>query len=295
VPDMNDSGDILSGGAGSCPPFCSGCFSRSVRVRSSDTDMYRQLTMSRLFSMLQEVSIAHTEALGFPRETTLDRGLLWVITRLRIRLARPVLYDETIRIETWPEPMIHMVYPRVCRIFDGQGRCIGKSSALWTIIDEASRRIALPSQTGVIIPGLHREGGLPLPQGLSVPEGWPEQNKTFLPGSSVSQGGQTADRAAHTARFAVRFSEIDLNGHVNNTRYFDWIDDLFAAPAHKGGLYREIQMNFLHEITPGAQVRLVWKTEESAGEPCKPGGRILHVCGFTAEKQAAFVAEARLC
>lgn len=261
-----------------------GCFSRSVRIRTSDTDMYRHLRMSRLSALLQEISIAHTEALGFPRETTLDRGLLWVITRLRIRLSRPILYDETIRLETWPEPMIHMVYPRGCRILDEKDECIGQSSALWTIIDGASRRIALPARTGILIPGIHLENELPLPEGLSVPD-----------------GGESACRTA-------AYSEIDLNGHVNNTRYFDWIDDLFDPQAHRKGLYREIQMNFLHEITPGAAVRLVWKTEKEAPAPenagaaentgaaalsaCAPGGRILRVCGFTEESQAAFAAEA---
>lgn len=258
-------------------------FSRKIQIRSSDTDMYRQLRMSRLFSILQELSIAHTEALGFPRETTLDRGFLWVITRVRLCLPRPIFYDESIRIETWPEPMIHMVYPRGYRILDAQDRPIGECSALWTIIDGAARQVALPSRTGVVIAGFHREDELPLPQGLLSP----------------------APDIARSARHPVSYSDIDLNRHVNNTRYFDWIDDLFAPEAHKCGLYSEIQMNFQHEIRPGTCVTLQ-KSISSAGdgtgseneskpvnEP-KPDRRILRVCGFTEEKRTAFTAEAVL-
>ncbi|RRF94415.1 MAG: hypothetical protein DUD27_09490 [Lachnospiraceae bacterium] len=241
--------------------------SRSAVICSSDADSYRQLRMSRLFSMIQEISIAHTESLGFPRETTLDRGLLWVITRMHLLLTRPILYDERIRLESWPEPMIHMVYPRGYRIFDASEKVIGECSALWTIIDARKRTIALPSQTNVIIPGFDRENELPLPQGLSAPD-----------------GGQTLERQ-------VQYSEIDLNGHVNNTRYFDWIDDLFEPAAHEGGLYSEIQMNFQHEITPGAVIRLTSQTvpaPESAS-----GQQILHVSG-TSDGMTAFVAEATL-
>lgn len=258
-----------------------GCIlSREITIRSSDTDMYRQLRMSRLFSMIQEISIAHTEALGFPRETTLDRGFLWVITRMHLRLSRPILYDEHIRIEAWPEPMIHMVYPRGYRIFDAQGSPVGECSALWTIIDAATRQIALPSRTGVMIVGFHRDNELPLPQGLSAP----------------------ARGSGQVTGHPVSYSEIDLNGHVNNTCYFDWIDDLFAPEDHKGGLYSEIQMNFQHEIKPGARVTLQWEIEKAAPaaeneeaaslSTHKPEGSILRVCGFTEEKQAAFTAEA---
>ncbi|MGI5989865.1 MAG: acyl-[acyl-carrier-protein] thioesterase [Lachnospiraceae bacterium] len=256
---MNSHTDIKAAG---------GIFSRELTIRASDTDMYRQLRMSRLFSMIQEISIAHTEALGCPRQTTLDRGLLWVITRLHLRLARPILYDEKLRLESWPEPMIHMVYPRGYRITDASGIIIGECSALWTIIDAASRAIALPSRTGVIIPGIHREGELPLPQGLAYPSG------------------------GNTSEHKVLYSEIDLNGHVNNTCYFDWIDDLFEPSAHRGGLYREIQMNFQREITPDATVTLHWKTE-SGENIAAAGARILRVCG-TFSGAAAFTAEAEL-
>ncbi|MBQ2455243.1 MAG: hypothetical protein II499_04040, partial [Firmicutes bacterium] len=50
------------------------------RLRSCDVDARRRFRLSRLFEMLQEAAIAHTELLGAGRSSTLDRGFLWVVT-----------------------------------------------------------------------------------------------------------------------------------------------------------------------------------------------------------------------
>jgi len=47
-------------------------YSKTLRIRSEQVDMTRFLRVSELFRLMEEASIAHTEALGFPRQTTLD-------------------------------------------------------------------------------------------------------------------------------------------------------------------------------------------------------------------------------
>ena len=84
-------------------------YTRDWKVLASDVDRYQHLRMSRIFQLLQELSIAHTEELGFPRETTLDRGMLWVISRMQVELMRPISYDEKICMTSSPEKMLHMI------------------------------------------------------------------------------------------------------------------------------------------------------------------------------------------
>lgn len=219
----------------------SSAYQAEFTVRAADVDRFQHLRMSSLFQILQEISIAHTEELGYPKETTLDRGYLWVISRVRVRLSRPIRYDERLTIESWPEPMLHMVYPRGYRFLDAAGTPVAEATALWILIDQKTRRIALPQATGVDIPGDQNEKRtIDLPEGLS--------------------GGFDAlvEKTHH-----VTFSEIDLNGHVNNTRYLDWIDDLFGMELHKEGLFREIQMNFEKEIPVDADVRIRFRKDDA--------------------------------
>ena len=58
------------------------------RVRDCDVSFNRKLRPSSLFSVMQEASIDHTEALGAGRAKTLDRGFLWVITRQKVEINR---------------------------------------------------------------------------------------------------------------------------------------------------------------------------------------------------------------
>ncbi|MBQ6235656.1 MAG: hypothetical protein IJK54_07025, partial [Clostridia bacterium] len=79
----------------------------TYRILSSDTDANRNLRLSRLFTLLQEASIAHTTELGMGREKTLDRGLLWIVTLQRANIARLPVYDETVVLKSWPGKTMH--------------------------------------------------------------------------------------------------------------------------------------------------------------------------------------------
>ena len=72
------------------------------RLLSSDVDPARRLRLSRLFTLLQEAAIAHTEALGAGRALTLDRGILWAVAMRRIRIERLPEYDEEVELSSWP-------------------------------------------------------------------------------------------------------------------------------------------------------------------------------------------------
>ena len=173
----------------------------SYRILSSDTDANRRLRLSRLFTMLQETSIAHTTALGMGREKTLDRGLLWIVTLQQATIARLPEYDEPIRLVSWPGKMMHLLFPRYYRIEDEAGNALVEASALWALMGEKTRRVVFPEQYGVKIRGVYTGKEIPLPVAPKMPQN-PERST-----------------------FTVPFSFVDLNGHMNNTRYFDLAED----------------------------------------------------------------------
>ena len=116
------------------------------QILSSDTDANRALRLSRLFTLLQEASIAHTTLLGMGRERTLDRGLLWIVTLQRAQILRLPVYDERIVLKSWPGKTMHLLFPRYYRIEDEQGHALVAASALWALMDERTRRVVFPEQ-----------------------------------------------------------------------------------------------------------------------------------------------------
>ena len=211
-------------------------YQRTLTVTSSDCDRFQRLRLSALFSILQEASIRDVELAGLTRDKTLDKGMLWVISRMKIEQERPIVYGETITVSTAPGDRMHMVFPRYYRITDAEGNVILKGSALWLLIYADSRETVSPEAEHLEIPGVEEEGRIELPMGL----------KPVL-----------SEEPAHIRK--AMFSDIDLNGHMNNTRYLDWMDDLFDMHFHEVTKIESVQINYIREVAWEDKVTLVYE------------------------------------
>lgn len=218
-------------------------FQRKIKILASDADAYQRLRLSTLMRFLQEISIAHTEALGCTKEKTLDRGFLWVITGIRFEMLRPVLYDEEIVLVTWSGETRHVLFPRYFRIFDQNGDMILNGSSIWLLIDGRKRSFLFPARYGIEIPGISFENEMTLPEELSR--------------IKESEGLNIREKNREAC-----YSDLDLNGHVNNTRYLDWIDDLHSPVWHKAHIPEVVQINFRKEIRPETSVRILYEDDE---------------------------------
>ena len=211
-------------------------YTEELRLRSKDVDMYRRLRTSELFRLLQEASIRHTEQLGMGREKTLDKGLLWVLLLQTAEIGRMPEYDERIVLKSWPGKTMHLLFPRYYRLETAAGEHLLSASALWGLVDADTRKMAFPERFGVEIEGVvtGEEIALPsAPRRLACTESRP---------------------------FTVPYSFVDLNGHMNNTRYFDLAEDCIPAAA-EGRALRRIQTEYVSEARFGERFTVSWGEE----------------------------------
>jgi len=213
-------------------------FAAQLRLRNKDVNLHRVLRTSTLFELMQEASIRHTEELGMGREMTLDRGLLWMVTHQQAEIARMPEYDELITLESWPGKTLHLLFPRYYRVLDEGGNVLLRASALWALVDRSTRRMVFPDRYGVTIEGVVTGNEIDLPS--------------------------TPRRAAEgeTHNFTVPFSYVDLNGHMNNTRYFDLAEDCVPAAA-EGRSLRRVAVEYANEARLGDTLRIT--TEQTGG------------------------------
>ncbi len=211
-------------------------YQKQLTVTSSECDRYQRLRLSALFSILQEVSITDVERTGLTRDRTLDRGFLWVISRMKVEMQRPIHYGETITVSTSPGDRMHMVFPRYYTVIDEEGEVILRGSALWTLINVDTREPINPEKEHIEIEGAEEENRIELPMGLKpIPSDDPAIIRKAM------------------------YSDIDLNGHMNNTRYLDWIDDLFDMHFHEVTAAELFQINYVKEIEYGEKVELCYE------------------------------------
>ncbi len=224
-------------------------YREELLLRSKDVDMFRRLRTSELFRLLQEASIRHTEQLGMGRDKTLDKGILWVLLMQRAEIARMPEYDERVVLKSWPGRTMHLLFPRYYSLETADGEPLLKASALWSLVDEKTRKVVFPEKYGVVIEGV-------------------------VTGEEIAMPGATAKGECTRERsFTVPYSFVDLNGHMNNTRYFDLAEDSVGAAA-AGRLLRGVSVEYQNEARLDEELHLRWGGGEESvflcGETDRP-------------------------
>lgn len=217
-----------------------GIYETSYKILSSDVNRWLRLRTSVLMRWLQEAAIAHTESIDMGRDKTLDRGLLWVLVMQHAEILRMPVYDEHIRLRTWPGKTMHLFFPRYYEVLSADGReVLVRVSALWMLIDAKTRRFAFPERHGIVVEGITTGTELALP---TSPKALP---------------------LTEEAHFTVPFSYVDLNGHMNNTRYFDLAEDILPFEK-EGKLLDRLTIEYQHEATEGQDLTLRYGIEGRA-------------------------------
>lgn len=224
-------------------------YREELLLRSKDVDLHRRLRTSRLFELLQEASIRHTEQLGMGREKTLDKGILWVVGLQRAEITRMPVYDEQIVLKSWPGETMHFFFPRYYQVETAAGEVLVRASAMWMLVDSETRKLVNPESYGVVIDGVRTGEEIRMPSA-------PVRLET-----------------TETRPFRVPYSYVDLNGHMNNTRYFDLAEDCIPASL-EGRELRLIQTEYVSEARCGAELTVRWGCRDGAyfllGEAEKP-------------------------
>ena len=229
----------------------------TTALRTCDCDMGGSWRPSGVLMAMQEAAGAHCAQLGIGRAETDALGVIWVLSRSRVVFSRVPGLFERVGVETWPLPQRHFYYPRANRFTDGEGNEIGGAYSLWLLIDPKTRRVV---DNDVV--SAH------LPDNADMPAG---------PGMPV--GARPLGEIVR-AEYRPVYSDFDLNGHVNNTRYLDWCCNALGVEALARRQLMAFDVCYESEIRPGATVR----TELS-----RDGDRFAFV-GFDGERRCFSVA-----
>ena len=207
-------------------------------IINSDADCFGRLKPSMLLSYCQEVAGKHCMELGTDHDSMVAKNMFWAIIRQKVQINRLPRIGETITLETWPMPTARTYYPRATVGYDAEGNELFKVLGLWVIMDLNSRAMILPKKSGVIVEGVIRGDELSIPGGLTP-----------------------KDLDGHACR-RVLFGDLDQNGHMNNTRYLEWIYDLLDSTFHREHTPKELNICYHAEAREGQMLHLNWQMEE---------------------------------
>lgn len=217
-------------------------FSEHYTLRYRDVDMFGRWKPESIFILMQEISDRHTVVLNSDRAVLIEKGIVWVLSRMHVHMDRYPVIGDTLEMTTWPGVGNRFMFPRHYRFQDSQGNVLGYATSIWVLLDIHTRK-SLPASA---LP-------VPLPDTSDIPAPLPMPKKLHIPGEALSG----------SLSIAPRFQDYDVNGHVNNTRYAAWFTDIPEPEYHKGHLLQDLQVNYSQEILPGTPFHMdyIWQQD----------------------------------
>ena len=210
-------------------------FQHEFLINDAAVDCFGRLKPSMLLFYCQEIAGQHCHILGADYDTLAQKNLFWAIIRQKVQITRLPRSGETIRVETWPMPTTKVCYPRSTVAYDADGQELFRAISMWVLMDTESRAMILPGKSGISVVGSVRGNELAAPGGLVARELINHRSRT------------------------VCFTDLDRNGHMNNTRYLDWIADLLPSEFHQHHSPREFTVCYLSEAREGQELTLSWE------------------------------------
>ncbi len=218
--------------------------SENLILRNGDCDMYGRWKPSALLLAMQEVATAHCDSIGLSRKVTDSLGVFWVLSRCRVELSRLPRIGEKYTLETFAMPIRHLFFPRAHVLRGEDGEVIGKANGLWMLMDAATRKTV---KDPFVVERLPIEGTLDIrmPGTVRLPEG-----------------------ECETGSVTPRFTEFDLNGHVNNTKYLDWCWNALGFDYLASRTFACFEVNYDREIRRGEEIETRLHREDHSAVFC---------------------------
>ena len=214
-------------------------FRKDFHISDIHVDCFGRMKPSMVLYLAQDIARSHCLELQVDYETLLKQRLFWAVTRHKMVISRLPRSGETIHLETWTMPTTRVGYPRSMVAYDDAGNELFRSISLWVLMDLYTRKMILPGQSTIAIEGTIRGIELPSPTGL-VPK-----------------------PLANSRSRTVCYSDLDRNGHMNNTKYLDWISDLLPSLFHRDHFPREITLCYTNEALEGQELACRWEFLEA--------------------------------
>lgn len=189
------------------------CNVRKYNLRYTDVDFKDHLKLSSLLSLLEESACASADELGFSYSVLQPKNIGFVILNWHIELFRAIKLGEELTVHTWPVKPKRLAVFRDFELFCG-GEKVGVATSRWCVIDLNNFKIIDPANA------ISQE--LVYNENRSV-----EVLNWKIPAVSCTE-------CVYSKK--VTYSDYDHYNHVNNTKYADFLLDVFS-PEELGNKY----------------------------------------------------------
>ena len=206
-------------------------YQMKMKIPFDMSDMNGHIKLPSLILLSLQVSGSQSAQLGVSDKEILEKyNLVWIITEYDIDVIRLPRFAEEITIETEALSYNRLFCYRRFTIYDESGQAIIQMLASFALMDRDSRKVHSVDPEMVA----------------------PYQSEFS---KKIIRGPKYTDLDNPTSKdYHVRFYDLDMNGHVNNSKYLDWIFEVMGADFLMDHIPQKINLKYVKEVRPGGMI-----------------------------------------
>ena len=206
-------------------------YQMKMKIPFDMSDMNGHIKLPSLILLSLQVSGSQSTQLGVSDKEILEKyNLVWIITEYDIDVIRLPRFAEEMTIETEALSYNRLFCYRRFTIYDESGQAIIQMLASFALMDRDSRKVHSVDPEMVA----------------------PYQSEFS---KKIIRGPKYTDLDNPTSKdYHVRFYDLDMNGHVNNSKYLDWIFEVMGADFLMDHIPQKINLKYVKEVRPGGMI-----------------------------------------
>lgn len=207
------------------------------------TDFRGKATLPMIGGFMLQAATKHAEERGFGYSAMTSQQRVWVLSRIAIEVFEYPKNDTVMVLKTWVASVNRLFTERHFSFEDEQNREIGFAKSLWASIDLVTRK-----PTNV----LELDG---LSDYITEKEN-PIEGMTKIPALK--------DDYEIATDFVVKYSDVDINKHLNSMKYIEHFVDVFDIDMFREKEIRRIEINYISEGRYGTKLDILKRTEKDS-------------------------------
>jgi acyl-ACP thioesterase len=191
---------------------------------------------------MQEAASKHADELGVSIRQLQSENYTWLLSRLKIKIASYPGWNDRMQVDTWPSGTRRLFALRDFELHDDHHQSIAAAISAWLVIDIRKRR---PVQIAPFVERLK-----PLSRNHILPDPLDK-----LPG---------LEQTSFERSFHVRHRDLDINQHVNNVSFVEWVVESVPVSTLDASVLSELEINFLAEAFQKDRIRAACHPQNAA-------------------------------
>lgn len=212
-----------------------------VRIGLKDIGIEGLCKNKSILSYLEDAAGFHSDFAGSGVPKLNEENITWVILEWKLRIISRPKYGEEIVVQTWSKlPKKYYAY-RDFKVLDKEGNVLVIATSKWALVDTVL-------------------GTLKTISTKMMDKYNPEEENVFDDPEIGKQ--KELDTYEYTKEFSVSKNHIDINKHVNNIHFLDFVYDTLPDEEFEKGEFKNLRITYKNEIKYGNKVKSFYKKRD---------------------------------